>query len=163
MKKRFLIACITILLLSVFAIVWKTFSGNASANPGEGATREAQIESQAAQNGMIERDEIDEYMKSLPPPKSMTGISGLPSFWIRNVLPDSPAAIAGLKSGDLILTVDGQGVKSMKVMLDLAQKNPGTSVTLDVVRFNAETKEYENLKVAMPTAQWNYPKSEEEQ
>ena len=161
MSRRLLILIVTILSISACFITWKTLSNSASANPSASANAKEQNEYQVAQNPPVEVDEIDEYIKSLPPPKSMTGSGGLPSFWIRNVLPDSPAAIAGLKAGDLILGVDGQGVKSMKVMLNLAQKNAGTLVTLDVVRFNAETKEFDNLKVTLPTAQWNYPKSQE--
>ncbi|HKP86306.1 MAG TPA: PDZ domain-containing protein [Blastocatellia bacterium] len=162
MNRRFLILCVAVLSISTFFIAWKTFASKAGANPTADTIAKEQSESQIAHKAPIEPDEIDEYMKSLQPPKSMIGLGGLPTFWIRNVLPDSPAAIAGLKAGDLILSVNGQGVKSAKVILNISLNDPGTLVTLDVVRFNPEKKEYETLQVTMPTAQWN-PKSGEDQ
>ena len=54
---------------------------------------------------------------------------------ISRVEEDSPAAKAGLKTGDIILAVDGKKVKNMRALPRMiAAKKPGTKVTLDILR-----------------------------
>jgi serine protease Do len=54
---------------------------------------------------------------------------------VAEVLPDSPAARAGLKSGDVILSVNGQKVNdSNRVMMTVSTLKPGTKFALEVVR-----------------------------
>ncbi len=54
---------------------------------------------------------------------------------ISRVEEDSPAAQAGLKTGDIILAVDGKKVKNMRALPRMiASKKPGTRVTLDILR-----------------------------
>jgi serine protease Do len=54
---------------------------------------------------------------------------------ITDVQPETPGASAGLKSGDVITSVDGKPIDSAgKLSLDIGENPPGTRVTLDVLR-----------------------------
>ena len=58
---------------------------------------------------------------------------GSPGALVIEVMPDSPAERAGLQEGDLILSVDGQGVGAENSLADLiADYEPGDVVTLEV-------------------------------
>ncbi|MGA9393176.1 MAG: PDZ domain-containing protein, partial [Candidatus Sulfotelmatobacter sp.] len=54
---------------------------------------------------------------------------------VTQVEPDSPAAKAGLKVGDVITELDGQKVSDASgLQIEVGQKHPGTSISLDVLR-----------------------------
>ncbi|MBI5770641.1 MAG: DegQ family serine endoprotease [Verrucomicrobia bacterium] len=54
---------------------------------------------------------------------------------VAEVLPDGPAAKAGLKSGDVITSVNGQKVTdSTKVSMTVSALKPGSKVNLEIVR-----------------------------
>ena len=156
---------LTICLLLLFAGVtftsWKAASGRANVATESQEKKEALRENPVTQaDPDDEPDEISEFTKTLPPPKSMTGAAGACAYVIHQILPGSPAEIAGLKVGDLLTTVDDKQISSDKIMLKLTQKEPGTLVTFRVRRFNFETKEIEQFKVILPLAAWNYPRAE---
>lgn len=63
--------------------------------------------------------------------------------WIQEVLSRSPAAIAGLRSDDVIIAIDGQAVRDWEDLLDgIAARGPGQRVLLTIIRkdiqFNRE-------------------------
>jgi regulator of sigma E protease len=62
-------------------------------------------------------------------PKKQDGPLG-----VRNVLPGDPAARAGLKAGDKIVSIDGQKVFSVDAVTAELQQAQGTPVTLEVER-----------------------------
>jgi S1-C subfamily serine protease len=60
---------------------------------------------------------------------------------VRSVEPDSPAAKAGVKEGDVIVRFDGEGVRSAAQLARLVSETPsGRSVAIDVTRDGAPQK-----------------------
>jgi len=60
---------------------------------------------------------------------------------VQQVLPDTPAADAGLKQGDVVVSIDGSPLKNMRdLQLTIARKDPGTVVTLAVIRDGKKKK-----------------------
>ncbi|MCS7046278.1 MAG: S1C family serine protease [Gemmataceae bacterium] len=62
---------------------------------------------------------------------------GVTPPYIEEVIPDSPAAKAGLRPDDLIVYVDGELTNSIKLFREIMKQiGPGMEVTLDVQRAN---------------------------
>jgi len=54
---------------------------------------------------------------------------------VANVEPDSPAAKAGLKPGDVVLSINGKPLENVKALARaVADTRPGTTLTLEVSR-----------------------------
>ena len=65
---------------------------------------------------------------------------------IGDVVPDSPAARAGLRRGDIVLAVDGEPVlDSRRLTLKVSQAAPGTAIDLKLLRDGQE----QNLRVTL--------------
>jgi serine protease Do len=68
---------------------------------------------------------------------------------VSSVEPDSPAAKAGLKEGDVILGINGQKIsRSIELSARVAELHPGVTATLDVWRKGAQ----QDVKVAIGEA-----------
>jgi regulator of sigma E protease len=61
----------------------------------------------------------------------------VPSPTIGSVVPESPAAAAGLQAGDRILAVDGQPATGMDAILDAIARDPDRLLSLEVRRGNS--------------------------
>jgi serine protease Do len=54
---------------------------------------------------------------------------------VSSVVPDSPAAAAGLKAGDVVTSINGRAVSAPgDVIEDVRRSRPGDALTLEVVR-----------------------------
>jgi serine protease Do len=70
---------------------------------------------------------------------------------VSDVQPDSPAAKAGIKSGDVVTSVDGQPVTSAsRLSLAVGETPPGTRVTLDILR-DGEARKVSVTSVTRPS------------
>lgn len=71
-------------------------------------------------------DETDARALGLPKPEGVL---------VNDVLPDSPAQAAGIKSGDVILAVNGKEVDAAnEIQMLIAEMKPGDAVTLTIFR-----------------------------
>lgn len=65
-------------------------------------------------------------------------VLGAPAVQVSEVSPNSPAAIGGLQSGDLILEVDGDIVMSSGTLVNAVSARAGTEINLVVLRDGEE-------------------------
>lgn len=93
---------------------------------------------QLASNGKVQRGYIGVYLNPTdldPALAKQFGLNQQGGALIAQVPPDTPASKAGLKSGDIILKVNGQPVDSNNdLRLRISQTAPGTPVKLTVFR-----------------------------
>ncbi|MEK6410814.1 MAG: PDZ domain-containing protein [Acidobacteriota bacterium] len=160
MSKRMLTATVVVLALVAFVGWWKVLSGTANADQSGRPSVDAQAQqSENTQSRLAEDEpkEMAEFLRTIGPAKSMTGVSVMPTFLIKGVLPGSPADIVGLKEGDLITNIDGHQADSFKVVLKMTRKEPGTPVNMDLLRYNPETGKYDYYKSTILLAPWQPP------
>lgn len=70
------------------------------------------------------------------PPLRMVGIGPADDTKVKATLPNSPAAIAGLKENDRILSANGEKLQSYSRMLEIVKDNVGKPVSIEVKRGN---------------------------
>ena len=71
---------------------------------------------------------------------------------VSEVVPESPAAAAGLREGDVIVAVNGQPVTNAnELKLQVSSLSPGTNLKLDVLR-DGETKQFSAIAGERPGA-----------
>jgi uncharacterized protein len=70
---------------------------------------------------------------------------------VDRVLPDSSAALAGIQPGDILISLDGNGIKRPSQFIEaLAARRPGETLTLVVVRDEKQTTKKAALKPLPP-------------
>lgn len=62
------------------------------------------------------------------------GIPASDQAMVSQVVPDSPAMQAGLESGDIILSIDGEKVANIETLIETINQKAGTEITLSVER-----------------------------
>ena len=91
---------------------------------------------QIRRSGRVSRGKIGVYAQTITPTLAV-GL-GLPQRWgviLGDVLPGGPAYLAGLKGGDLILTLDGKVMENGRQFdVNLYRRAVGDIVTLEVLR-----------------------------
>jgi Do/DeqQ family serine protease len=89
---------------------------------------------QRAYIGVYYREIDDQFAKE-------KGFSDLRGIYVDDVVEGGPAAVAGLKGGDVIIRIDNNPVNGKAELMEMiGQKNPGDKVTVIV---NRNGKEYE--------------------
>ena len=63
-------------------------------------------------------------------------------FLIRGVRPGTPAESAGVKAGDLLVSLDGRLINSVSVALDVMRSKTKMDTVLLVVERNGETRQF---------------------
>lgn len=94
------------------------------------------IMSDLIEKGKVERGYLGISMQSVDGKKARAlGLDRPQGVFVEEVLRDSPADKSGLKTKDVILTVNGQSVnKSNQLQAMIARKSPGQNVRLEIVR-----------------------------
>lgn len=94
------------------------------------------IVAQLEKEGHVTRGWLGVQMQPITPDmEEALGLSSTNGVVVADVLPDGPAAKAGLKSGDVIVGFGDQPVKSSHdLALAVANTHPGTSVPLKLLR-----------------------------
>lgn len=83
----------------------------------------------------IEGTDLDTAPSSVLGLTGATAGSGVGAVMVERVLPDSPAAAAGLEAADVLVALDGARLTSMsELVLALRSYRPGQAVTLDLER-----------------------------
>ena len=71
-----------------------------------------------------------------------TGAAVRRDFLIRGVRPGTPAENAGVKAGDLLLSLDGRLINSVSVALDVMRSKTKMDTVLLVVERDGETRQF---------------------
>jgi serine protease Do len=109
------------------AIVGRDFRGIGFAIPSATARR---VTEEILANGHVERGYVGILLRSLSP-----GRDALSGAVVVKVEPSSPAALAGLTEGDVIVGYEGQVIADPALLVLLLTRAPvGTVVRLDVLR-----------------------------
>jgi len=109
------------------AIVGKGFRGIGFAIPSNTARR---VCDEIRMTGHVERGYLGMALRELPP-----GLSAGPGAAVAAVEPKSPAAEAGVKPGDVVLSFDGEEITEPAELVLLLTRAPvGADVPLEVIR-----------------------------
>ncbi len=71
-----------------------------------------------------------------------TGVVVRRDFLIRGVRPGTPAENAGVKAGDLLISLDGRLINSVSVALDVMRSKTKMDTVLLVVERDGETRQF---------------------
>ena len=102
-------------------------------------------------HGKVDRGWLGVQIQEVTPEiASSLGMSKVNGALVAAVTPDSPAAKAGIKQGDVITGVNGQPVERLKdLTLTVANQQAGSKVSLDVLR-NGKTETLQAAIAPMP-------------
>ncbi len=106
------------------------------------------IANQLMAHGKVSRGELGVIIQDVTPglAKAMS-LKDTAGALVADVLPDTPAAQAGLKAGDVIVSLNGHAVRdSAQFRNDIAKMQPGTRVHLSILRGGHEQSVQATLK-----------------
>jgi len=90
---------------------------------------------QIVENGSVRRGWLGALFSDLPLSLQTDGVSARRGIQVRDVTPGGPAWSAGIRPGDILLTLDGTPVDDARaLLLVIAQRQPGGRVELQVQR-----------------------------
>ncbi|MCW8925513.1 MAG: trypsin-like peptidase domain-containing protein [Xanthomonadales bacterium] len=101
---------------------------------------------QIIENGSVRRGWLGALFSDLPLSLQTDGSALRRGTQIRDVTPDGPAWTAGLRPGDILLSIDGVEVNDAReLMLMIAQRKPGSRVEFQVQRGSESFETYATL------------------
>lgn len=95
-----------------------------------------QVALQLVENGRVERGQIGIMIQDLDPDLAEAfGVADTGGVLIADIVPGSPAEVAGLKPGDIVVAVDNDSVDdAAELRLAVSFKQPGATVRLGLIR-----------------------------
>ena len=101
---------------------------------------------QIIEYGSVRRGWLGAIAFDMPPSSQGDGSVARRGVEIRDVTRDSPAWTAGIRVGDIVLTMNGEETNDSRAfLLAIAQMAPGTEVELEVRRMNDEFQTHTTL------------------
>ena len=95
----------------------------------------SEITAQLREKGVVTRARLGAGIQELTPKlASALSVKASKGAVVLEVVPDGPAAKAGLKQDDVIVSLNGKDVDSRSLRLALASMTPGTTINLKVLR-----------------------------
>jgi S1-C subfamily serine protease len=101
---------------------------------------------QIIEYGSVQRGWLGASFSDLRPSRLPDGSTARRGISVREVARDGPAWNAGLRQGDIILTLDGElVVDASQFLFDISQREPGSQVDLQVTRGSESYQTYATL------------------
>ena len=101
---------------------------------------------QIVENGSVRRGSLGALFSDLPLSLQTDGSSVRRGIQVRDVTPNGPAWSAGIRAGDILLSIDGvEIVDARALLLMIAQRQPGGRVEFQVQRDNEIFETYATL------------------
>jgi len=98
---------------------------------------------QIVENGSVRRGWLGALFSDLPLSLQTDGSAVRRGIQVRDITPDGPAWIAGIRAGDILLSIDGLEVNDARaLMLMISQRQPGSRVELQVQRGSEQFETY---------------------
>ncbi|MFT5138671.1 MAG: serine protease DegQ [Rhodothermales bacterium] len=106
----------------------------------------SQVMEQIIEYGSVRRAWLGAHLSDLPLSLREDGSASRIGIQVGEVSPSSPAWFAGIREGDVLLSLDGQTIDDARAfLLQIAQLSPGTQIELVVRREKQEFETYATL------------------
>ena len=106
----------------------------------------SQVMGQIIEYGSVRRAWLGAHFSDLPLSMQADGSAARMGIQVGQVSPSGPAWFAGIRDGDVLLSLDGQPIDDARAfLLQIAQLEPGTQIELDVQRENQQFATYATL------------------
>jgi serine protease DegQ len=106
----------------------------------------SQVMGQIIEYGSVRRAWLGAHLSDLPLSLRADGSTSRIGIQVGEVSPSSPAWFAGIREGDVLLSLNGQAIDDARAfLLQIAQQSPGTQVEFEVRRDGQQFETYATL------------------